>query len=80
MSGSGQGDWRAAARAAADLPPATPRVTLWLDGHRVGSIERALAARLAEAGLPLAAADDGIGWRISGPADASLAAIARWLH
>jgi 8-oxo-dGTP pyrophosphatase MutT (NUDIX family) len=80
MSGGGHGDWRAAARAAADLPPAAPRSILWLDRHPVGSIESALAARLVVAGLPLAAADDGIGWRISGPADASLAAIARWLH
>ena len=80
MSASGPRDWRAAARAAADLPPAAPRSTLWLDGQAVGSIEPGLAARLIDAGLPLAAADDGIGWRIDAPADASLAAIARWLH
>jgi len=80
MSASGQGDWRAAARAAADSPPVRPRATLWLDGHAVGSIEPALAARLLDEGLPIAAADDGAGWRIAAPVDASLAAIARWLH
>ena len=80
MKQRGGSDWRAAAHAAADLPPAVPRATLWLDGHAVGSIEPALAARLAEAGLPLADTDDGLGWRIAGPADASLATIAHWLH
>jgi len=80
MKQRGGSDWRAAAHAAADLPPAVPRAPLWLDGHAVGSIEPALAARLVEAGLPLAASDDGLGWRIAGPADASLATIAHWLH
>jgi len=28
----------------------------------------------------LGASDDGLGWRIAGPADASLATIAHWLH
>ena len=80
MKQGGPSDWRAAARAAADLPPAAPRATLWLDGHAIGSIEPVLAARLADAGLPLAASDDGLGWRIAAPADASLATIAHWLH
>jgi len=80
MKQRGGSDWRAAAHAAADLPPAVPRAPLWLDGHAVGSIEPALAARLVDAGLPLAASDDGLGWRIAGPADASLATIAHWLH
>ena len=80
MMQGGQSDWRAAARAAADLPPAAPRAPLWLDGHAIGSIEPVLAARLVTAGLPLAATDDGLGWRIAAPADASLATIARWLH
>jgi len=73
-------DWRAAARAAADVPPALPRARLWLDGHVIGSIEPALALRLVDAQLPIASADDAVGWRIDGPADAALAAIARWLH
>jgi len=80
MSDGGPGDWRAAARRAADLPPAAPRATLWLDGQAIGSIEPALAARLVDGGLPLAAGDDGLGWRIAGPADASLAIVAHWLH
>jgi len=73
-------DWRAAARAAADLSPVVPRATLWLDGHVVGSIEPALALRLVGAGLPIASADDGLGWHLDGPPDTALAAIARWLH
>ena len=80
MSRRGDTDWRAATRAAADSPPAVPRSPLWLGDQVVGSIEPAIAARLAEAGLPLASTDDGRGWRIAAPPDASLAAIARWLH
>ena len=76
----GRSDWRVAACAAADLPPVAPRAALWIDGHAIGSIEPGLAARLVGAGLPLAAADDGFGWRIAAPADGSLARIARWLH
>ena len=57
MTQGGQSDWRAAARAAADLPPTAPRATLWLDGHAIGSIEPMVAARLAGAGLPLAPSD-----------------------
>ena len=73
-------DWRAAARAAAEAPPVVPRAPLGLAGEVIGSIEPALAARLVDAGLPLAATEDGPGWRIAGPADASLAAIANWLR
>jgi len=79
MNAGGQGDWRAAARAAADLPPVAARAPLLVDAQVIGSIEPALAARLSDAGLPLSATDDG-GWRIAAPADDSLAAIARWLH
>jgi len=80
MKQRGGSDWRAAAHAAADLPPAAPRAPLWIEGHQVGSIEPALAARLVDAGLPLAASEDGVGWRIAGPADSSRATIAHWLH
>ena len=79
MSEGGRLDWRAAARAAADAPPALPRVPLRLGEDVVGSVEPALAARLVDAGLPLAV-DDRRGCRIDAPADASLAAIARWLR
>jgi 8-oxo-dGTP pyrophosphatase MutT (NUDIX family) len=44
----------------------------------IGSVEPDLAQALVAAGLPLRAGDGG--WRIDGAADASLAAIARWLH
>jgi 8-oxo-dGTP pyrophosphatase MutT (NUDIX family) len=75
-------DWLASLRRAASAPPLRPRVELHLEGggrgHRVGSIEPAIAARLAAAGLPLAACADG--FIVAAPADRSLAAIARWLH
>ncbi len=70
-------------RARADASAARPRGALWLGapGELIGSIEPALAQRMAAAGLPIAAA--GEGWCISAdseaPADASLARIARWL-
>jgi 8-oxo-dGTP pyrophosphatase MutT (NUDIX family) len=75
---AGADDWRAAARAAADVAPPVPRAPLGFADHVIGSIEPALAARLVGAGLPIAAT--GAGWRIAAPADASLAAIAHWLH
>lgn len=71
--------WLARARVAAAQPPASARAVLQLgrDGPGVGSIEPALAERIAAAGLPLGRA--GAGWVIDGPAEASLAAIAGWL-
>ena len=72
-------EWLARARAAADQPPASTRLELRLGvaGLRIGSIEPALAARIAAEGLPLRRSRRA--WTIEGPADASLAAIARWL-
>jgi 8-oxo-dGTP pyrophosphatase MutT (NUDIX family) len=74
--------WLARARARADRPPRRARRRLLLGEsgqvHEVGSIEPAVAARLAGAGLPIAARDGG--WAIAPPFEASLAAIARWLH
>jgi 8-oxo-dGTP pyrophosphatase MutT (NUDIX family) len=60
--------------------PARPRDDLLLapGGPRVGSLEPALAQRLVADGLPLHACP--AGWHLSGPADAALADIARWLH
>ena len=51
-----------------------------MHGHEapIGSIEPALAARLAAAGLPVSSVDSA--WVVAAPAQASLAAIARWLH
>jgi 8-oxo-dGTP pyrophosphatase MutT (NUDIX family) len=76
--------WLASARAAADRPPSRPRVPLRIaaaDGRpvEVGSIEPAIAARLVEAGQPLAAASDG-GWLVEGDATTALAAIAASLR
>jgi 8-oxo-dGTP pyrophosphatase MutT (NUDIX family) len=62
----------------ADVPPATPREP-WRMGSRIaGSIEPSLAQAIVAAGLPLRR--DEQGWQLDGPADASLAHIARWLH
>ena len=73
-------DWLRRARAAADAPPALPRVPLLFgaDAAPVGSIEPRLGERLAAAGLPLRQA--GAAWWIAEPGDEALAAIARWLH
>ncbi|MEO8526157.1 MAG: NUDIX domain-containing protein [Caldimonas sp.] len=46
--------------------------------YEVGSVEPEVAARLAAAGLPIAAR--GNDWAIASPFDPSLAAIARWLN
>lgn len=73
-------DWVRELRERADRPPLRPRVALALGsaGCRIGSIEPALAQRLAQAGLPLAQA--GEAWIVGGAAaDAALAAIAEWL-
>jgi 8-oxo-dGTP pyrophosphatase MutT (NUDIX family) len=71
--------WLARARAAADQPPVSTRAELRLgaSGPEIGSIEPALAARIAAAGLPIRRARRT--WAIDGPADPSLAAIAGWL-
>lgn len=45
---------------------------------RIGSIEASLAERMRLAGLPLHASASQ--WRVAAPLDASLAAIAQWLH
>lgn len=70
--------WLAAAQARADLPPLHERAPLDIGGAVCGSIEPALAERLAEAGLPLCRSAGG--WRIEAPVSASLASIAEWLH
>src|SRR5450755_2658866 len=71
------------AREAADLPPTRPRQPLFLDVvhgriERIGSIEPAIADRIARARLGLRAT--GAGYLVGAPADVALAAIARWLH
>jgi 8-oxo-dGTP pyrophosphatase MutT (NUDIX family) len=71
--------WLAAARRAAARPRPRGRADLRLGegGPAIGSIEAALAGRIAAAGLPLRAT--GADWAVEGPVDASLAAIASWL-
>lgn len=72
-------DWTARLQARAAQPPLRPRDRLLLGTTdvQIGSIEPALATRIAAAGLPLEAA--GAGWRLVGSADASLERIALWL-
>ena len=80
--------WRARLAARLDRPAQQPRLPLRLivDGRAepatIGSIEPALAMRLAGAGLPLVAAGDACQIEPGGIAhiDAAFAAIARWLH
>ncbi|MEP7300539.1 MAG: NUDIX domain-containing protein [Caldimonas sp.] len=80
-------DWLVAARQAAEQTPASTRVPLraWRSADHlveIGSIEPLLAERLHGAGLPLIRVAGG--WTVVAPADgsldASLDAIARWLH
>jgi 8-oxo-dGTP pyrophosphatase MutT (NUDIX family) len=70
--------WLAALRARASQPPATPRELLRVGAAAVGSIEPALAQLLRQSGLPVR--QEGHGWVLAKPADASLARVARWLH
>lgn len=62
------------------MPPVAVRAPLLLSGPetQIGSVEPALAQRMHEAGLPLRAVGDA--WQVSGPSDATLAELARWLH
>jgi len=76
-------EWLRRAREAADVPPARPRRPLLLAvalarNEPIGSIEPEVAERIASTGLALAASD--AGYVVAAPADASLAAIARWLR
>ena len=59
--------------------PAAPRVALWAPSGsaRIGSVAPALAQRMALAGLPLHAVEDG--WQVGEPLDESLERTARWL-
>ena len=73
--------WLARARAEAEQPPLHPREPLLLalaqGPCHVGSVEPAVALRMAAAGLPIAHIADG--WQVAEPADTSFAALARWL-
>ncbi len=76
-------EWLRRARAAADVAPLRPRRPLLLvvapdRSEAIGSIEPEIADRIVRAGLPLAAS--AAGYVVIAPTDASLAAIARWLH
>lgn len=70
--------WLSAARSRGDQPPDALRAPLVAGASIIGSIEPGLAARLVDAGLARPGASGA--WRIDEPIDASLAAIAVWLH
>jgi len=76
-------EWLRRARAAADVEPPRLRRPLLLAiapdrTEPIGSIEPEIADRIAGAGLALSAS--AAGYVVATPVDASLAAIARWLH
>lgn len=78
-------DWRERLARKLDAPPLRPRLPLTLAQATatIGSIEPALAERLAAAGLPLVSAAAGCAIGASQSAanvDASFADIAQWLH
>jgi 8-oxo-dGTP pyrophosphatase MutT (NUDIX family) len=78
LSADGPPAWLAALRARGDQPPAVPRDALCIGTAVCGSIEPALALQLQRAGLPLQ--PDGARWSLTGPPDAALEQVARWLH
>jgi len=85
LSGSGErpaAAWRAALPARLHQAPLAPREPLWWGEATIGSIEPAVAQRLAP-GAPIAAdlRDGVVGWRVTGPQlQASLAALAEALR
>ncbi len=72
--------WLASMRDRALAPCNAPRMELTYGEPvvRIGSVEVSLAERMRIAGLPLHASASQ--WRVAAPLDASLAAIAQWLH
>lgn len=72
--------WIRALHERAAQPPRVARVALHLEAAdaTIGSIEPALAGRMAVAGLPLRSR--GAGWSVVGPADGALERLAQWLH
>lgn len=77
-------DWLDPMKRRAAQAPARPRRALWSSasgGSVIGSLEPALAERLIDARLPIAAtgATAGAGYGLAAPVDPALAAIARWL-
>ena len=74
-------DWLQGLRARADQAPLAARDALHVvaSAHAIGSIETALADRMAAAGLPIVAVSSG--WCLTGtPANAAFARIAEWLR
>ena len=71
--------WAARLRVRALAEPLHPRAGLSAGGSHTpfGSIEPALAQRMADAGLPVRRID--AGWEVDAPLDSALDRIARWL-
>ena len=76
-------DWWLRLQERAAQPPARPRQPLRIEGMQapIGSIEATLAEHLRAAGLAECSGDDDDdgAMLLTGPADAALAAVARWL-
>jgi len=85
LSGSGEvpgAAWRAALLARLDQPPIAPREPLWWGEATIGSVEAAVAQRVAT-DAPIAPHSSGgaTGWRVTGASlDPSLAALAEALR
>jgi 8-oxo-dGTP pyrophosphatase MutT (NUDIX family) len=72
--------WRERLHSRADAPPLRPRVPLWWQAHRIGSVEPDLFARAGLAdGERLQRGNEG-GWRIEGELGPSLERIAALLR
>ena len=71
--------WVVRLRERALAPPLRPRGSLYVSGSRVpfGSVEPALAQRMADAGLPLRRVD--AEWQVDAPLATALERMARWL-
>jgi hypothetical protein len=72
--------WRERLRARADAPPLRPRVPLWWQAHRIGSVEPDLFVRAGLAGDALVQPTGDGGWRVEGELGASLQHVAQVLR
>jgi 8-oxo-dGTP pyrophosphatase MutT (NUDIX family) len=77
-------DWRQALRQLTDSPPRRPRVPLWWQGARIGSVESELFARLPgvlQRGVVTPVRRDALGgWQVEGELTASLHGLAQGMR
>lgn len=81
-SGLSGTDWRAALLARLDQPPLAPREPLWWGEHAIGSVEPAVARRVAADAPIIVQSRGGVaGWCVTGPVlQPSLGALAEALR